>query len=319
MDLLDRYLMTISHNLPAARAEDITAELRDDLLDQVEAREAKLGRPLDKTEMSALIKDFGHPLVVAGRYRDHQYLIGPEVFPFYFHALRIVLVITIAVFFFSAMAPMIMGAEHSSHAVSQGVGKAWNTLFTAFACVTILFALFERHGFPAAHLKLWKPEQLPEPQGKKGPWGQAIELGFGIAFLAWWAGALPLPTGFRQIGISIGVTPVWEALYWPILILLAARLVYTLISWLMPQAVMARVLLGVGTIIGGLWAVHALRTAGSLFDVRSTGASPAKVVEYQATIDAATQVTLAIMAIVWAIALIMLIYQLVVRPRQARG
>lgn len=319
MDLLDRYLLTISHNLPAARAEDITAELRDELLDRVEAREATLGRPLDTTEMSALIKDFGHPLVVAGRYREHQYLIGPEVFPFYFHALRIVLVITIAVFFFSAMAPMIMGAAHSSQAVSQGVGKAWNTLFTAFACVTILFALFERNGFPAAHLKLWMPEQLPEPQGKKGPWGQAIELGFGIAFLAWWAGALPLPATFKQIGISIGVTPVWAALYWPILLLLAARLVYTLIGWLIPQAAMARVLLGAGTIIGGLWAVHALRTGGSLFSVTSTGASAAKVLEYQATLDVVTQATLAIMAIVWTIALIMLIYQLVVRPRTMQG
>src|SRR3982751_2179820 len=91
MDLLERYLNAIRRNLPARGAEDIVAELRDVLASRIEDREEALGRSLTAEEIEAIVKDFGHPLVVAARYRKQQWLIGPEVFPFYMSVMRIVL------------------------------------------------------------------------------------------------------------------------------------------------------------------------------------------------------------------------------------
>ena len=67
MDLIERYLAAIRRNLPADKATDVTAELREDLLSRLEERVEALGRTLEKKVLSALIKDSGHPLVVASR------------------------------------------------------------------------------------------------------------------------------------------------------------------------------------------------------------------------------------------------------------
>ena len=82
-DLVDRYLAAVSRQLPEKQRADITAELRDLLLSQFEAKEEELDRPLTLDETEALLKDFGHPMAVAGRYRKVQYLIGPDIFPFW--------------------------------------------------------------------------------------------------------------------------------------------------------------------------------------------------------------------------------------------
>ena len=66
MDLIDRYLTAIRWNLPrGSNADDILAELRDVIANRIEEREDALGRPLDEKEVGALLREFGHPLVVA--------------------------------------------------------------------------------------------------------------------------------------------------------------------------------------------------------------------------------------------------------------
>ena len=55
MDLIERYLAAVRRNLPADKATDVTAELREDLLSRIEEREESLGRTLQKEELSALM------------------------------------------------------------------------------------------------------------------------------------------------------------------------------------------------------------------------------------------------------------------------
>jgi hypothetical protein len=87
MDLLDNYLAAIRWNLPrGANPDDVIAELRDVIANRIEEREDRLDRALRRDEVSALLRDFGHPLVVAARYGPQQSLIGPELFPFYWFA-----------------------------------------------------------------------------------------------------------------------------------------------------------------------------------------------------------------------------------------
>ena len=93
MDLLERYLGAVARNLPERQRADVTAELRDALLSEVEAEESRLGRAQTRDELEALLVRFGHPLTVSGRYRKTQHLIGPEVFPFWWAGLKAALTI----------------------------------------------------------------------------------------------------------------------------------------------------------------------------------------------------------------------------------
>ncbi len=91
MDLVDRYVYAVKRHLPASQQDDIINELTDDILSQIKDKEEELGRPLGEAEQEAILKQYGHPYLLAMRYRPQQYLIGPALFPFYFPALKIAL------------------------------------------------------------------------------------------------------------------------------------------------------------------------------------------------------------------------------------
>ena len=91
MDLIERYLAAIGRQLPAKQSADIQAELRDVLVSRIEDRAAELGRPPERAEIEALLVAFGHPMVVAGRYRKIQHLVGPDVFPFWWAGFKVTL------------------------------------------------------------------------------------------------------------------------------------------------------------------------------------------------------------------------------------
>lgn len=83
MDMLDRYLQAVRFFLPAQQQDDIVRELSENLISQMDNQEEELGRPLDEAEQAAILRQHGHPMVVAGRYRSQQQLIGPIFFPLY--------------------------------------------------------------------------------------------------------------------------------------------------------------------------------------------------------------------------------------------
>ena len=180
MDLQERYLHAVRWALPAAKANDIVAELRDVLASRQEDREEELGRPLTAEETSALLKEFGHPLVVAARYRPRQWLIGPDVYPFYFFVARIVVLIAVGLQVAVSAARIIFGDGRSGQILAQAWGGLWMSLFISLGIVTLIFAVLERVGFPADHLKKWKPEQLPAvTHDRKSMWESAFEIAAG--------------------------------------------------------------------------------------------------------------------------------------------
>ncbi len=95
MELLERYLRAVKPGLPKAQREDILAELSENITSQMEDKAAELGHPLTEAEQEEVLQQFGHPLVVAGRYQPGagtltfgRTLIGPELFPFYLRGVR---------------------------------------------------------------------------------------------------------------------------------------------------------------------------------------------------------------------------------------
>jgi len=177
MELLDRYLEAVRINLPKDQADDIVAEITDDLESQADEREARLGRPLTRDESAELIKNYGHPRVVAARYAKHQYLIGPELFPFYLYTIKLVLVIVVAI----ELAGGLIGAVALGNAdiFARGLGAAWNSIFLVVGIITVIFAILERAPAKVSPLDRigitkWNPRTLPAAGSAQVPRATSI-------------------------------------------------------------------------------------------------------------------------------------------------
>jgi hypothetical protein len=264
MDLIDRYLAAIARRLPADKADDIVAEIRDDLLTRIEAREDKAGRPLDKSEVSDLIKEMGHPLLVASRYRPQQYLVGPDAFPFFVATLRIVAMFLAVAFVVTAASRVVFGYADVARAVAQALGDLVNSAITGLGIVTVIFFVLERTGFPANHVAKWRPQELPEVKDKQpSTWGSAFEVAAGVYFILWWCGLVPFPGYYSNVkGLTLTPDPIWAALWWPVLALMVARLVYNVVQWLRPRWKLVRGVLSIATAAGGLALLGLIYQAG---------------------------------------------------------
>jgi hypothetical protein len=299
-DLQERYLHAVRWALPAAKAEDIVAELRDVLATRQEDREQELGRPLTTDETSALLKDFGHPLVVAASYRRRQWLIGPDVFPFYFFVARIVALLAVGIQVAVAAARIIFGDGRTGQILAQTWGGLWASLFISLGIVTLVFAVLERVGFPADHVRKWSPDQLPQvTHERKSMWESAFEVAAGAIFLLWWIGAVHFPIPWGGPGFRMEAAPIFTVLYWPILALLAARLVQNLIEWLRPGWRWIRDGLAVLTTVAGLALLAIIYRAGQWVTVISTGMPADKAPDLGNALNLSLKIALVVAAVIW--------------------
>jgi hypothetical protein len=260
MDLVDRYMAAVGRQLPAKQAGDILAELREEFLARQEDREAALGRPLDKKDVEALLVEFGHPLVVAGRYRKTQHLIGPEVFPFWWATTKVVLLIVLGVdVVLFALGALTEGAVNS-RAAGPPVLVA---LIFVFGLITLIFAAFERFG-KTGFLQDWKPRHLPPAQGKsRSPANLAAEIVVDVIFLAWWFGLIHFRNYLPPFFLRVDLAPVWEAWRWPIAAYYAVEMAADAYALVRPAQVqlntgvlIARYFAGLAILIGLLQAGH---------------------------------------------------------------
>lgn len=216
MDLLERYLGAIARQLPDRQKADVTAELRDVLLSQIEEEEARLSRPQTREELEALLVRFGHPLTVSGRYRKVQHLIGPEVFPFWWAAIKSMLAIVLGIWVVMTFLVIIAG-DHVAPGRSSSEGSLIGVLIFGFGAITLVCALIERFG-KTAMLQQWKPRNLPPPEGKtKSRFERVVEIGMSVVFVAWWTGLIHFRNFLPAYQMSVELAPVWKEMYWPIL------------------------------------------------------------------------------------------------------
>jgi hypothetical protein len=226
MELIDRYLDAVRLLLPISQRADIVSELRDELLSRREEREAGLGRALTPQENEALLREFGHPVLVAGRYGARQYLIGPEVFAVYAFVLKIVLA---CVWGGALISGLVMAAAEShslAHALLTTFNIAWTGGFAAVGTVTVIFAVLERTPARQRLFADWRPRDLPRiGRRHRGDSWQEHVAGIVVLtlFVLWWIGLLPLwrpilPLKAGEV-LVLAPAPVWQTVYWPILVL----------------------------------------------------------------------------------------------------
>jgi hypothetical protein len=196
MDLIDRYLDSVRLFLPHDQRDDIVAELRDLLLTQQEEKEAALGRPLARREQEGLLHDFGHPLMVAARYRQPQHLIGPELYPVYSFVLLLVLAAVGLAALITGVATTAANGGDGWRGFGAMMGVAWSGAFTSVGVVTIIFAALERTRAGREIVVDWKVRDLPKfgaRRHKQESWYEHVAgMVFLTLFILWWIGLIRL-------------------------------------------------------------------------------------------------------------------------------
>jgi hypothetical protein len=229
-DLIDRYASAVASHLPKAERGDIAEELRQGLAARREDAEAELGRPLRAAEVAEMLKAFGNPITVAGRYRKRQYLIGPDLYPYYLRSLSGLLTL-IAVLAALRSLPAVWDGD-LARAVTIWIGLFWEVGLLAALSVTLTFAVMEAAPGVRALGANWNPLALPPVNGlPRRTLGELIfEIVASGVFLLFWTEVWSFDRA-----PSVTAAQIWDQLYWPVLLLFAGGVVANLLDLIRPR------------------------------------------------------------------------------------
>jgi hypothetical protein len=271
MDMLDRYLQAVKFFLAGEQQQDdIVRELSENLRARIDDREEELGRPLDEAELAAILRDHGHPMVVAGRYRKHQRLIGPTFFPLYVFALKMGLGVALLVSVVHAVVTAALAGD--SKTLLDGLLAFPGRALMVFAWTTLGFAGLDLAEGRVRLVHEWDPRKLP----KVGSDQQMLprlktlcELFFVLAAVVW---LLLVPRSpFLLLGPAAGLVeyaPIWRTVYLPMVVLTLAAAVLHAIDFARPYRARPRELARIGINVVWLFLVMFLAQAGDLFVAR---------------------------------------------------
>ncbi|MDQ2903452.1 MAG: hypothetical protein ABI456_04670 [Ktedonobacteraceae bacterium] len=241
MDLLDRYVRAVKTYLPRAQQDDIVKELSANLYAQMEDREAELGRHLTEAEDEELLKQHGHPLLVAERYQTNQgrlvfgrQLIGPALFPWYVKVLSFTMGISVPL----SLLVQIVLAQNGVQITLDGIlTRLVIQIIVQFAIITSLFAAVQN----SLPLFRWNKERQPE-RPAAGRAGQAIPRGESIAqiivnlvVLSWFWGVFQTPS--LLVGLTVGnyqLGPMWYQIVVPSLLVIVVSITQAVINLFRP-------------------------------------------------------------------------------------
>jgi hypothetical protein len=269
MDLLKRYLQAVKFFLPRAQQEDIIRELSDNLLSQFEDREEALGRPLTEDEQADILRAHGHPMLVAGRYRSRQQLIGPVFFPIYILALQAGLLIALLVTLVEGTLTAVLQSRAFDHVVQHIVATLMRypgRALMVFGWTTLCFAALD---MAQAHVRLthtWDPRKLPELRidepgtSRLHALFEAIMIWAGIGWLLLVPRMPFLILG--PVAAFVDAAPIWHTVYVPILLLAVGSAGIALLNFIRPHWTPARSYARIAINIGFLFIIVTLARAG---------------------------------------------------------
>jgi hypothetical protein len=169
MNLIDKYVAEVGKHLPRRNRTDIEAEIRSTLEDILE-EQAQGEVPADEATIMQALKEYGAPREVAAKYKTHQYLIGPRMFPIFEKVVRIVLAVVFGASLIGLATSLaqsgLTGPEFAS-AVGKWIGGLFSALIAAFGNIVIVFAILERTKAAdeiEKEINEWDPKELEREQ-----------------------------------------------------------------------------------------------------------------------------------------------------------
>ncbi len=212
MELIERYLQEVGRHLPANKRADILSELRSSLNDSLEARTN--GQP-DEEAVIQVIKEMGAPReVAASYYPEGQYLIGPELFPFFQLILGIVLAATVGGQLIAVIVSLTV--SHRADSLLQELFQILNSIPAALGSVVLVFAILQwLNVHPDSEEEDFDPRSLPQLYKDKPVHRgeQILSIIFGTIFLAFMV-AFGTSSGFTaKYGFNLFTDPVLDKYY----------------------------------------------------------------------------------------------------------
>ncbi len=250
MELIERYLESVKFWLPRRQKDDIIAELSDDIHAQVEEKETALGRNLNEAEVEAILKQRGHPLLVANRFLPQESLIGPVFSPIYRFVLKIfaygyllpATLVWIGLMTFSATYRFEHTHPSWFTAFASLFSYLWFTTCLVVLPVTIAFAVLERNQARVHLFDRWSPRKLPPVRDPNQipRSGSIFELAFNLIFFVWWGVYVHSPV--LRIGSALQITlgPLWPWFFWGYLLVAAFNAAFACEKLLHPSWTVGR-------------------------------------------------------------------------------
>ncbi|HEY1770950.1 MAG TPA: hypothetical protein VGG02_11925 [Chthoniobacterales bacterium] len=269
--ILDRYLTAVKFWLPKKQRADIAAELAANLQAEIDDRAAALGRPLSTDEVAALLKEHGAPIVVASRYQPQsrtltfgRQIIGPLLFPFYWTALKVTLVLLLVPGVIPAFVLNFDG--HPGEALRDALTRGAQVSLPVLLLVTIAFALLDlalrKYRLLERWSGRWDPRRLPSPERQAKQVRRSNSIAGVILqsiFILWWLGHSSFPFFvINQHGAQIHFVPMWTSLHFPILILSFVCLAQHWINLAQPGWRWLPPLTGILVCLGSLFVLYPL-------------------------------------------------------------
>jgi len=229
--LADRYVLAVTRSVPEKQREDVAAELRASIADQVDAR-IEAGEPAADAER-AVLEGLGDPDALAAGYADRPlYVIGPRYYLTWKRLLKLLLWIVPACAGFAiALGQTLSGAPLGEIIGSTAAGLIGVIVHLCF-WVTVVFFVLDRAGVTDA-LTPWSLDQLPEPRENGARTSDMIAS---LVFLLLAAGAIVWDLFIGFVYLDGRWMSVLSPQFWPVGVLLlfaviAAELVLAIVVW----------------------------------------------------------------------------------------
>lgn len=179
MDMLDKYLAAVAAQLHTDQRDDIIAELKDLILSRFEAKEEELGRALTDDEREAILREVGHPLVVAARYRKGpDSLIGPQLFPYWLFGMKAGLLILGVLSVIGLFIDMTSGSANFGQDIAQAFHGFFGNALTLLGALTLAGAIMEHYDIRPKWLTSWRVNDLSAFNlSDPAAWGVAMGKG----------------------------------------------------------------------------------------------------------------------------------------------
>lgn len=167
MELVERYIYSVTQQIPEKQRADIERELKSLIQDMLEERAPE--REATKSEVEEVLLELGPPHALAAKYGGYErYFIGPSLIKPYFDTLKIViasiLIALTAVLFLDAF--VAESKDALDHVVNY-FASLFSGTAQGFLWVTVVFAWLQyrqqrNKGGEADIQQKWKPADLPE-------------------------------------------------------------------------------------------------------------------------------------------------------------
>jgi hypothetical protein len=184
--LTDRYVAAAMRTVPEKQRDDLGAELRASIADQIDGR-TENGEDHAAAER-AVLTELGDPDKLAAGYTDRPlHLIGPKYYLDWWRLLKLLLWIVLPAAAFGIALAQTLDGQSIGPIIGNVVSALLSVAVHLCFWTTLVFVIVERTGADRKEFGTWTVDQLPEPRPRGVGFGDMIAT---LVFLAVGAGAI---------------------------------------------------------------------------------------------------------------------------------